>query len=194
MVGKVVAAPVGDLQTFLLRMSRSKVDPDRAQVAVEAVRCGAMSYRAAAAAFEVPRSCIESRVKGKVDIEASVGVATVLTAEEENSIEDALIWAAHRYLGVGRTEVIEAVRKLCSDGRPVPWDPDKGPGYKWLRLFMRRHPRLSERSSRIYEANRVTADDEPRLRDFYNSWKELLDRLQPKADHVWNVDETGASM
>ena len=59
---------------------------------------------------------------------------------------------------------------------------------------MRRHPRLSERSSRIYEANRVTADDEPRLRDFYNSWKELFDRLQPKADHVWNVDETGASM
>ena len=87
MVGRVVAAPFGDLQTFLLRMSRSKVDPDRAQAAVETVRCGAMSYRPAAAAFEVPRSCIESRVKGKVDIEASVGVATVLTAEEENSIE-----------------------------------------------------------------------------------------------------------
>ena len=64
MVGKVVAAPVGDLQTFLLRISRSKVDPDRTQAAIEAVPCGAMSHRAAAAAFEVPRSCIKSRVKG----------------------------------------------------------------------------------------------------------------------------------
>ena len=49
----MVAAPVDDLQTFLLTMTRSKVDPDRAQAAVDAVRYGAMSHGATAAAFEV---------------------------------------------------------------------------------------------------------------------------------------------
>ncbi|CAN0272700.1 unnamed protein product, partial [Ascophyllum nodosum] len=63
---------------------------------------------------------------------------------------------------------------------------------KWLDLFLRRHPRLSERSCRIYEANRITADDEPRLKSFYANWKELITRLQPQPDHIWNTDETGA--
>ena len=58
---------------------------------------------------------------------ASVGAATVLSPEE-NSLEDALIWAAHRYLGVGRLELRQAVTKLCNDGQDVPWDHAKGPG------------------------------------------------------------------
>ena len=80
-------------------------------------------------------------------------------------------------------------------GPPFPshaWDRVKGPGRKWDR-FLRRHPRLSESSCRIYEVNRViTADDEPRLRSFDTISKELVTRLQPQPDHVWNTDETGA--
>ena len=125
-------------------------------------------------------------------MDASVGAGTVLTLEEEKSLEDALIWAAHRHLGVGRLELKQAVTKLCNDGRLVPWDRVNGPGRKWLDLFLRRHPRLSERSCRIYEANRITADDEPRLKSFYANWKELITRLQPQPDHIWNTDETGA--
>ena len=125
-------------------------------------------------------------------IDASVGAGTVLTLEEEKSLEDALIWAAHRRLGVGRLELKQALTKLGNDGRLVPWDRVNGPGRKWLDLFLRRHPRLSERSCRIYEANRITADDEPRLRSFYANWKELITRLQPQPDHIWNTDETGA--
>ena len=90
-------------------------------------------------------------------------------------------------------ELREAVRKLCDDGRLVAWEREKGPGRKWLDLFLKRHPRLSERSSRIYEANRVTADDEPRLRSFYDTWRETVDRLKPAADHVWNTDKTGTA-
>ncbi|CAN0191161.1 unnamed protein product, partial [Ascophyllum nodosum] len=151
-----------------------------------------MSYRVASEAYSISVSSIAKRLKGKVRMDASVGAGTVLTLEEENSLEDALIWAAHRHLGVGRLELKQAVTKLCNDGRLVPWDRVNGLGRKWLDLFLRRHPRLSERSCRIYEANRITADDEPRLRSFYANWKELITRLQPQPDHIWNTDETGA--
>ena len=145
-------------------MHRSEVDVVRAQAAVDAVRSGAMSYRVASEAYSVSVSSIAKRLKGKVRIDASVVAGTVLSLEEENLIEDALIWAAHRHLGVGRLELKQAMTKLCNDGRNVPWDRVNGPGRKWLDLFLRGHPRLSACSCRIYKVNRITADDEPRLR------------------------------
>ncbi|CAN0051860.1 unnamed protein product, partial [Laminaria digitata] len=83
------------------------------------------------------------------------------------------------------------VRVICNDGRPVPWERSEGPGRKWFDLFLKRHPRLSERSSRIYEANRVTAHDEPRLQQFFTNWQGYLDKEKSEPGHVWNTDETG---
>ena len=100
----------------------------RAQVAVDAVRSGAMSYRVASEAYSVSVSSIAKRLKGKVRMDSSVGAGTVLSLEEENSIEDALIWAAHRHLGVGRLELKQVVTKLSNDGRNVPWDRVNGLG------------------------------------------------------------------
>ena len=92
-------------------MRRSKVDVVRAQAAVDAVRSGAMSYRVASEAYSISVSSIAKRLKGKVRMDASVGAGAVLTLEEENSLEDALIWAAHRHLGVGRLELKQAVNE-----------------------------------------------------------------------------------
>ena len=55
-----------------------------------------MSYRVAPEAYSVSVSSIVKRSKGEVRMDASLGAATVLSLEEENSLEDALIWAAHR--------------------------------------------------------------------------------------------------
>ena len=173
-------------------MRRSKVDSGRAQLAVDAVRSGAMSYRVASDKYNLSVTSIARRLKSEVAMDASVGTGIVLSAEEERCLEDALIWAAHRHCEFSRSELRHAVMKLCNDGRRVPWDREKGPGRTWLNLFFRRHPRLSERSCRIYEANRVTADDEHLLKEFYTKWEELVTRLQPQANHVWYTDETGA--
>ncbi|CAB1096401.1 unnamed protein product [Ectocarpus sp. CCAP 1310/34] len=75
-------------------------------------------------------------------------------------------------------------------GRRIPWDPEKGPGKDWLAGFLRRHPRVVERSTRIYEANR-TEDEEPRMVQFNERWAALLDEVKPEANHVHNTDETG---
>ena len=87
--------------TLLLRIRRSKVAKDivRAQAVVDALRSGATSYRAAVRS--VFSSASSMRLKGRVKMDASVGAATVLSPEEENFLEGALVWAAHRYLEVG---------------------------------------------------------------------------------------------
>ena len=170
---------------------RQKVDPSVAKEACEAVQSKKMTALQAQKAFGISRKSIIRRLKGVCAMDASVGPATVLRREEEGWIVDTLLYAAHNHLGLSRSDLVEAVRKLCSDGRQVPWKPEQGPGPKWVRGFLKRHPQLSERSSRIYEANRVVSNDDERLRSFYGAWEDFTKDNDLEANHLWNTDETG---
>lgn len=48
-----------------------------------------------------------------------------------------------------------------------------------------------QRRSRIYTANRTSADDEGRITDFYKTWKTFIAANSPQVEHVWNTDEIG---
>ena len=106
-------------------------------------------------------------------MDASVGPATVLRREEEGWIVYTLLYAAHNHLGLSRSDLVEALRKLCSDGRQIPWKPVQGPGAKWVRGFLKWHLQLSERSSRMYEVNIVVSNDDEGLRSFYGTWEDF---------------------
>ncbi|CAN0536572.1 unnamed protein product, partial [Ectocarpus sp. 12 AP-2014] len=175
---------------FLLSMTRRKVDEEKVRKACAAIDDG-MSVRKAAEVFGVGRTSIEDRRRGKVAMNAKVGPETILSKKEEDSLEDILLFAARNFLAVDRVHLRDAVRLLCNDRRRIPWDPEKGPGKDWLAGFLRRHPRVAERSTRIYEANRITEDEEPRMAQFYERWAALLDEVKPEANHVHNTDETG---
>ena len=167
-----------------------KVDPSVAKETCEAVQ-SKMTVLQAQKAFGISRKSIIRRLKGVCAMDSSVGPATVLRREEEGWIVDTLLYAAHKHLGLSRSDLVEAVRTLCSDGRQAPWKPEQGPGPKWVRGFLKRHPQLSERSSRIYEANRVVSNDDERLRSFYGAWESFTKGNNLEANHLWNTDETG---
>ena len=172
-------------------MSREPVDPEKAAKAVEAVREGTLSIRHAAETFAVSKTSIHKRLKGVIPMDSKSGQSTVLTREEEVALVDSLLWAGRHELALSRSELVDAVRTLCLDGRRVPWKPETGPGPKWVKGFLKRHPVLAERNTRIFEANRVQADNEERLRKFYDLWAAYAMREQPTPDHIWNTDETG---
>lgn len=75
------------LGLLLLSMGRTRVDEDQAHKACEAVR-GGMSIRAAARAFGVPKTTVHGRVHKLVAMDARVGPGTVLSKDEEDSLED----------------------------------------------------------------------------------------------------------
>lgn len=68
-------------------MFRQKVDPEKAQKAVESVRRGMMTYRQLAAAYGIEKNSICAHFKGNMGISSRVGARTVLMAGEENAIE-----------------------------------------------------------------------------------------------------------
>ncbi|CAB1113592.1 unnamed protein product [Ectocarpus sp. CCAP 1310/34] len=92
-------------------MGRARVDPERAQKAVDAVRSGE-SFRVAADTYGLNPTSLHRRVKEKVAIDARVGPGTVLCKEEENFVEDVLIYASRHFLLLGRRTLNEAVRKI----------------------------------------------------------------------------------
>ncbi|CAN0100310.1 unnamed protein product [Sphacelaria rigidula] len=71
--------------------------------------------------------------------------------------------------------------------------PGSRPRPTMAQSFLWRHPRLAERSSRIYEVDRVVADQEDRMRECYAAWRDYVDKEKPAADHIWNTDETGVT-
>lgn len=86
----------------IARMRRARVDPEQAQKAVQAVRSGQMSIRAAANAYGLSRNSLHSRVTKKVAVAARVGPGTVMSKAEEDFIEDVLIYASRHFLLLGR--------------------------------------------------------------------------------------------
>ncbi|CAN0300943.1 unnamed protein product, partial [Ectocarpus sp. 4 AP-2014] len=180
-------------RVLLLSMGRARVDPEQAQKAVDAVRSVEMSLRVAAETYGLPLASLHDRVKKKVAIDAKVGPGTVLSKEEEDFVQDVLIYASrHLLLAVGS----EGAERCCAQHlqRPtqVPWNPDKGPGDSWLEGFMARHPGLSERATHIYETNRINEDDERRLEAFYKAWAEYLAETKLPPERILNTDETNS--
>ncbi|CAM9278444.1 unnamed protein product [Sphacelaria rigidula] len=83
-------------------MQRARVDPECAAEAVEAVRSGRMTLRAAAKTFDTYVGSLQKRVRCSVSIAGRVGPGTVLSPAEENSISDMLKFAAACQLGLNR--------------------------------------------------------------------------------------------
>lgn len=104
------------------------------------------------------------------------GSQTVLSSNEERIIVDTLILLARRGYGLPVSMLKQKVGIICSDGRNVPFNPDKGLGKTWFNGFLKRHShRLSLRKGKIYEASRDALRDEDVLKRFYDEAKRVVE-------------------
>lgn len=109
-------------------MSRERIDPDKAAVAVIAVRGDIMSIWHAAETFAVSKSSIYMRLKDVVSMDPKAGLGTVLTRGEEAVLVGRLLRAGRHQLAWGRSEMVDVVRTLYLDDCTVPWSLETGPG------------------------------------------------------------------
>ncbi|CAB1102620.1 unnamed protein product [Ectocarpus sp. CCAP 1310/34] len=151
-------------------MGRSRVDPAAAAKGCKGVRSGSMSRKAAAAAFGVNGTSLLRRLRCECAMDTKAG---------------------RNYIPLTKADLQERVRQLWNDGRPIPWDPDNGPGRAWLSDSLGRHERINLRLARIYEANRMTSLEDERVHKFYDFWQQFVHEHKPEPDHAWNTDESG---
>ena len=110
---------------------------------MEAVSSGKVTITAASREFNVPRKTLDDRVKGRVAHGKKPGISTVLTTQEEESLEKYCIYMAERGFPLTRT-MVKAFGWAISkrSGRNNWFNPDCSPSDHRWQLFKKRHPIL----------------------------------------------------
>lgn len=77
--------------------------------AIEAAKTSQMSIRKASKTFNVPKSTLIDKLKGKVPIERKIGAAPILTPAEENVLVTWILNAAKAGFPITKTQLTDSV-------------------------------------------------------------------------------------
>jgi hypothetical protein len=169
-------------------MSDKVVDQEqRIQLAIAAVDAKEVrSLRQAALLFNVPRSTLGSRFKGRLTHQAAAQHLQRLTPAEEDSI----VKAIYQLDAWGWPMSISAIEHLATQLLLAKHD-DKPLGKNWYYHFLSRHPDLRTRRSRAMDQSRKDALDHQTADQWFKLFQTTLLKYSIAVDDIYNMDEKG---
>lgn len=161
--------------------------------AVEACRHG-MPYLTASKQFGVPRMTLKYKVLGKTPLERTMGPKTVLTEKEEERLVEWIKEITKKGFPPKKDELILTVQRIIVNSKRVTPFKNNKPGKKWLQLFLKRHPDLSQRIPETLTSTRASVT-EIQLKNWFkeveNSLKsDNLFEILADPQRVFNLDES----
>lgn len=162
---------------------------DTLQTCLQSILSHQMTQREAAKHFNIPRSTIKNKLKGKYT--NPVGRSRVFTEIEERAFEQHLIKLADYGFPVVEMDFRIIVKHyLDKKGVKIKFFKNNVPGYEWTKSFLSRHNNLSVRMSS--NIKRVRA--EIGINDI-NSYMDNLSATirDVPPSRLWNYDETNLS-
>jgi DDE superfamily endonuclease/helix-turn-helix, Psq domain len=180
----------------MVRNYKPKIKADNGMAnAVNAVISG-VSYRRAAAEFNVKAATLQYHVKKAQNTVARRQHETsrVFSELQESALVEHLMAAAKMYHGLTYLKA----RSLAHDygvflkrKMPVTWTQRKIAGIDWLQGFLKRHPILSLRKPQNTSLARAIAFNRVNTSLFFNNLLELRSLHHYLPDDILNLDETG---
>ncbi len=161
--------------------------------AVDAVSSGEMTITASSRAFSVPRKTLDDRVKGHVTHGKKPGINTVLSAEEESSLVQYLLYMAQRGFPLTRTMTKAFAWAISKrSGTDNRFSKSDGPGEHWWQLFRSRHPEIRLRKSDNLEHSRAEALNPTIVEEYFNILEATFTKhdLLTSPRELYNCDET----
>jgi hypothetical protein len=170
-------------------------DMDRA---LEAVKTGSMGYLWASKVFNVPKTTLERRVKGKNKLATgSVKILGNIISVLPSFLEDLLVKHILEMETALFGLTIDDVRRLAfelAELNNIPHKfnrPSKMAGKSWLYGFLRRHPEVSLRKPENTSAARAKSFNSANVKKFFALYKSILDTGNFPPHRIYNCDETG---
>nr|CAI5857573.1 unnamed protein product [Callosobruchus analis] len=126
-----------------------------------------------------------------------MGPDTVLSIEEEYKLEKWILSKALLGFPMHPDEVKDSVQKVLKETkRENPFTDDR-PGKKWLQLFLRRHPNITQRNTEIISKARASVTEE-NIRNWFAELRDYLieehnEELLENPHRIFNADETGVT-
>nr|CAI5844919.1 unnamed protein product [Callosobruchus analis] len=169
-----------------------KYTEETLQRAIRDVQAGA-SKKSVAQRYGIPRATIEFRLKHKLD-KAKRGRNTYLTQEEEAKLVEWILENDRKGFPRRQIDLQLAVKAFLDNNERKNPFTNNFPGIHWYKLFMTRHPKLTERTAEgVTPASAVVSEDNIRgwFRDIegYLKDKDLLPILADPS-RIFNGDET----
>ncbi|KAB0805286.1 hypothetical protein PPYR_02256 [Photinus pyralis] len=203
------------VRNYVKKRNRPEVPEETIQTAVSNVIQNNMSIRLAASTFGVKKSTLHDRVskakrqiahsdsgndsdEGSLQISGLSKYATrqIFSVNEENELESYLKQSSQILYGL----TYQATRKLAYQYAvklqktfPIQWKENEIAGVEWMRLFMKRHPRLSLRKPENTSVARASAFNKHNVDEFFNNYIQVQDKYKFDPSRIWNTDETGIS-
>ncbi|XP_041484968.1 uncharacterized protein LOC121431456 [Lytechinus variegatus] len=164
------------------KMKRTPSSQKNIVRAYKAAKEGKMSIREAAMKYNIPKSTLIDKVKGKTPLECKKGPKAVLSAKEEKSLVD---WGV-KMAGIGynciRQQTMYTVKTIMDKdekegrGRRKRFGDNNLPGKDWWLRFCERHLKLKKATARVTERTKKLAKSDAALCKWQAGLKRLLQK------------------
>jgi len=177
--------------------SRQNWDEAAMASAVEAVNKGDMGIKNASRVFNVPKTTLRRRVRGKNKRVSGSrkdlgGRAPVLSEEAEQDLVAYIIQMEEMFFGLTMEDVRRLAYQLAErNGMLPPNDSRDSFGQDWLKGFLKRHPEITPRTPEATSAARARGFNREIVRQFFDMYETVIDKYQFLPQNIYNVDETG---
>lgn len=145
-----------------------------------------MSQRHASERYKIPRSTLQNKLN---NVHTNLpGGQTVLTVDEERKLKFHIIAVSYFGFPIDALDLRKIVKTyLDRKGVTIRKFRDNLPGSEWVRLFLKRHPDLTQRFASNIKVARATVSPE-----MINTFCDNLQREIVGVDlvNIWNYDES----
>lgn len=155
---------------------------------LEDIRTGIRSQRQAAAFYNIPRSTLKNKIKGKFN--KKPGRPTALSSTEEDSLIDHIKVLSEFGFPITEMDLRFAVKLYLDRKGKVTDFRDNLPGYDWVKLFLHRHKELSTRMASNIKRVRAAVDEKV-IGSYFEHLEKSMEGIT--SENCWNYDETNVT-
>src|SRR5450432_3507787 len=167
----------------------------RIELALDALQNGHFSStRAAAQAYDVPRTTLRRRVRNCPARRDTRPTNCKLTATEELTLVQWILSMDQRGLAPRPDSVRQMASLLLQKRSDSNSSSNSQVGQKWVYNFVRRHQALQTRYNRKYDYQRAKCEDPQIIRDWFRLVENTIAKYGILAEDIYNFDETGFQM
>ncbi|XP_030754783.1 uncharacterized protein LOC115881449 [Sitophilus oryzae] len=168
--------------------------------AIQGVKSGKLSCKAAARSYDIPRSTLQRYIKKSVanpDIAAKIvkpgSFKPVFSQEQESELAEYLKGMEGRLFGLSSKEFRSLAYELAEkNGLRHNFDHEtRMAGEDWLKYFLKRNPTVSLRKPEATSAARAQGFNRVSVNNFFDLLEQCIDKYKIKENKIFNVDETG---
>ncbi|XP_056648647.1 uncharacterized protein LOC130453078 [Diorhabda sublineata] len=173
---------------------RQQWDEHDMRQAIENVQDHSMGFKLAAKTFNVPKTTLRRRLAKQDSSKGNLGGRTAIFSKAiEEEIAGYIIDMETRFFGLTskdlRRMVFEVAEKNKIEHRFNR--ETKMAGWKWVRGFLKRNPRISLRSPESTSLARAQAFNKPNIQAYFNALSSTLEQYNFPPENIFNMDESG---